>query len=107
MNIESLKSGDAILHSEGGNSMTPIIKSRQSVLVQPIVDHRTLEKGDIVLAKVGRQRYMHLISATKPGYVQISNNHGHVNGWTAYENVYGIITHIGGTARKNSQYPSV
>lgn len=103
--IESLQSGDDIpSYREGGNSMTPIIKSRTPVTLRPILDPRRLRKGDIVLTTVGGSTFTHLISAVAKGRVQIRNNHGRVNGWTPYTKVYGIVTAIDGTTRRNSQY---
>lgn len=105
--IDTLKCGLTVEdYREGGNSMTPIIKSRQPITLAPVLNPDLLTKGDIVLCKVNGRRYTHLITATKPGYVQISNNHGHVNGWTSWANVYGIVTHIDGKWRRNSQYLS-
>jgi hypothetical protein len=51
---------------------------------------REIEKNDIVLCRVGRAQYLHLVSAIKNGRFQISNNKGHVNGWVGLDNIYGI-----------------
>ena len=103
--IESLQSGeDVSSYREGGNSMTPIIKSRTPVTLRPILDHKSLRRGDIVLTTVGGSTFTHLISAVAKGRVQISNNHGRVNVWTPYAKVYGIVTAIDGMTRRNSQY---
>ena len=73
--------------------MIPLIKSGELCTVEPIRD-RELNKGDIVLCKVRGAQYLHLVSGTKPGQLQISNNRGSVNGWTPRANVYGILTDI-------------
>lgn len=73
--------------------MTPKIRSKQLVTLQA-VDVNTLEQGDIVLAKVKGRYYLHLISALDGERVQISNNHGHVNGWTTRAKVYALVTAI-------------
>lgn len=92
--IEKLKNGETIEnYKEGGNSMTPLIKSRQPITLSP-VDTSLLEKGDIVLCKVNGNYCTHLISALKKDSVQISNNHNFVNGWTKLDNVFGIVTKI-------------
>ena len=70
--------------------MVPLIYSRQPVDIRPV--DRVLSKGDIVFAKIGRRFYLHLISAVDGDRVQISNNHGHVNGWTNKANVFGLVT---------------
>lgn len=87
--------GTKIEHKEGGNSMTPLIKSRQPVTLEP-VDPSKLEKGDIVLVKVRGNVYTHLVLALREGEVQIGNNHGGVNGWTKLSNVFGIVTEVEG-----------
>lgn len=93
--------GRDVIYSEGGNSMLPLIKSREPVTLSP-VDATLLEKGDIVLVKVGRYVYTHLVKAVRPGQVQIGNNRGRINGWTSLSNVYGIVTAISGVVRESA-----
>lgn len=81
-------------YKEGGNSMEPIISSMEPVDLYP-VDPTQLEKGDIVLVRVHGKIYTHLVSALEPKRAQISNNHGKVNGWTPFKNVYGIVVRVG------------
>ena len=79
--------------------MVPLINSRQLVTVAP-VDPAKVEVGDIVLAKVAGAVYLHLVSALdNRGRIQISNNRGHVNGWTTQARVYGICTAVDGIQR--------
>jgi hypothetical protein len=93
-----LAKGESILdYREGGNSMTPRIKSRQPVTLAP-VDTSKLESGDMVLAKVRGRWYTHLVVGLRGDEVQIGNNHGHVNGWTKRSNVYGVVTVVDGVA---------
>lgn len=76
-----------------GNSMTPLIKSGQEVLLVPKGHHLAplhWRIGDIVLVKVKGSVYLHKISAIDGNRIQISNNHGHVNGWTTFDKVYGV-----------------
>jgi len=93
--VARLKAGEKVINKEGGNSMTPRIASKQPVTIEA-VDASKLERGDIVYVKVRGNVYCHLVTALREGEVQIGNNHGHVNGWTKLENVYGIITEIDG-----------
>ena len=89
---ELLEKGETLITSEKGNSMTPIIKSGQKhKLIPCTIDD--VEIGDIVYCKVKGRYFTHLVTAknTQRG-LQISNNHGHVNGWT--KKVYGKITEI-------------
>lgn len=99
--VQRLLAGEVVEdHRESGNSMVPIIRHREPVTLAP-VDPSKLEKGDVVLAKVGGILYTHKISAVDHARrrVQIANNQGHVNGWTSYDCVYGIVTHVSGVER--------
>lgn len=87
--LEDLADGPVTFKTRG-NSMTPRIRSGDIVTVTP-VDSADVKKGDVVLARVRGRLYLHLISATEKDRVQISNNHGHVNGWTTRDRVYGKL----------------
>lgn len=89
---ERLQDGETFVNSEPGNSMTPILKSRQRVVLAP-TSWEKVEIGDIVYARVAGRHYTHKVTGKneKRG-VQISNNHGHVNGWT--KTVYGKVIRI-------------
>lgn len=90
-----LQAGETVQFRPVGNSMTPRILSRQLVTVEPLPKEAELEKGDVVLAKVNGKVYLHLVSAIgQDGRVQISNNHGHVNGWTTRDKVYGRLVRV-------------
>lgn len=94
--IEQLQAGEAVVdYREGGNSMVPLIHSREPVTLCP-VDPEKLEKGDMVFVKVRGRIYTHRVLALRKGQVQIGNNHGGVNGWTPFEHVYGIVTEVNG-----------
>lgn len=90
--IERLLKGETIVSKEPGNSMLPILKSRQPVRIAPAT-WRDVDVGDIVYCKVRGNVYTHLVAAKneKRG-CQIANNRGHVNGWT--KNVYGKVVEI-------------
>lgn len=90
--FERLEDGETFIHSEPGNSMTPIIKSRQRVVLEP-AKWEDVNIGDVVYAKVAGRFFTHKVSAKNDDRgVQISNNHGHVNGWTKH--VYGKVIKI-------------
>jgi hypothetical protein len=78
-----------------GSSMVPLIRSKQRVLIAP-VDPAKVEVGDIVLARVAGTVRLHLVSAVDQARkrVQISNNHGHVNGWASHDRVFGICVAV-------------
>ena len=77
-----------------GNSMTPILKSRQAVICEPVTDETILSKKDIVLCKVNGRCYLHLIHGIRDDSFLIGNNHGHMNGWTNRRNVFGKVVEI-------------
>ena len=78
--VEALLRGASIVSREPGNSMTPVLKSRQPVRLQPAT-WETVEVGDIVYCKVHGNLYTHYVKAKNPDRgCQIGNNHGHING---------------------------
>lgn len=105
--IERLERGEVVEIRPSGNSMTPLIKSKQLVRLQrwPPFDPLSrvpthLETGLIVLAKVKGRFYLHKITACAGRFpdwdrIEISNNHGHVNGWTTPSKIYGVVVHVG------------
>jgi hypothetical protein len=84
-----LTAGETFVSREPGNSMTPRLKSRQPVRLEPAT-WEDVEKGDVVYCRVRGKYYTHLVKAKnlKKG-VLIGNNHGHNNGWT--RKVYGKV----------------
>lgn len=90
--IERIQNGEVVELRPSGNSMTPRIRSRELVRLESIQSE--LQVNDIVLSKVKGRYWLHKISAIDGDRIQISNNHGHVNGWTRREKVYAIVTRI-------------
>lgn len=92
---QKLREGETCIIQGFGQSMTPILKSGQCVVAQPVFSDTPLAKGDIVLCKVGGHIYLHKILAVRNGKsYQIGNNHGHVNGWASRNTIYGKVTEI-------------
>jgi phage repressor protein C with HTH and peptisase S24 domain len=89
--VAPLKDGRTVEVRGTGNSMTPLISSGQVVLIEPLKADASLNRGDIVLAKVRGRVYLHLVRALRGDQVQIANNHGHVNGWTPRAQIYGRL----------------
>lgn len=90
--MEALLNGETIISKESGNSMTPIIQSKQPVKIEPTTWEKA-KPGDIVYCKVKGRFYTHLVKATNPHKgCLIGNNHGNVNGWT--RKVYGRVVEI-------------
>jgi phage repressor protein C with HTH and peptisase S24 domain len=89
--VQELKEGKQVQCRPKGNSMQPKIYSGQLITIDPNTSN--LQQGDIVFCKVGGNFYVHLISAVgQDGRYQISNNSGHVNGWT--KAIYGKVVRV-------------
>ncbi|MFS4448005.1 hypothetical protein [Maribacter sp. 2307UL18-2] len=90
--IQKLLDGETIISKEPGNSMLPLLKSKQPVRLAPI-SWEDCEVGDIVFCKVRGNVFTHLVKgkSDKRGLL-IGNNHGRINGWT--KNVYGKVIEI-------------
>lgn len=72
--------------------MTPRIKSRQLVTIEPCA-LEDLRAGDVAYCKVKGNFYLHLVKQIgDDGRVLIGNNHGHLNGWT--RQVFGRLTAV-------------
>jgi hypothetical protein len=74
--------------------MTPRIQSGDSVKILRCLPN-LCRVDDIVYAKVRNNYYLHLLTAIEGTRYQISNNHGHVNGWTEAKNIFGICVQVG------------
>ena len=93
--LETLLEKGEVTFKPHGNSMTPRIDSGDQVVVKK-VEVSLLRVGDAVYAKVKGNYYLHLLSAIDESQdrYQISNNHGHVNGWVNAENVFGVCVQV-------------
>ena len=91
--IKRLADGETVQFRPRGNSMSGRIESGQLVTVEPIGDH-SCDVGSIVLCKVKGIEYLHLVKAVSGDRVQIGNNRGRINGWTARRNVYGLLIRV-------------
>ena len=97
MNLGSVaarvRAGETVTFKAHGNSMTGRIDNGATVTVGP-VDVSKVRKGDVVLVRVNGRWLLHLVSGVSHNgsRVQISNNHGRVNGWTAVTNIAGALT---------------
>ena len=96
---EHLQQGETCKITGIGNSMAPILVSKQPVICEPVTEETELKKKDIVLCKVKGHYYLHLIHSIKPNkkgshsYL-IGNNHGHMNGWVGRSQIFGIVREI-------------
>lgn len=90
--IEKLKNGETFVTKEKGNSMIPLIYSNQPHVLAP-ASWEECKTGDIVYCKVRGGMITHLVTAKdEQRGLQISNNHGHVNGWT--KQVFGKVVEV-------------
>ena len=90
--LERLEDGIVFITSEKGNSMVPLIKSKQEHELSP-VNIEDVVVDDIVYCKVKGNFYTHLVKAIDPKKgCLIGNNKGGINGWT--KQVYGKVTKI-------------
>lgn len=93
--LQTLLEKGEVTFKPHGNSMTPKINSGDQVVVKK-ASVAALRVGDAVYAKVKGSYYLHLLSAideTKGRY-QISNNHGHINGWVGADNIFGVCVQV-------------
>lgn len=90
-----LQQGETIeRYKEAGNSMLPLIKSNQPVMLEPVTLDTLLDVGDIVFCKVKGNYYTHKISKIRGNEFQISNNRGFVNGWIKRDKIFGKVIKI-------------
>lgn len=90
--LEKLQNGETFITSEKGNSMVPLLKSKQEHKLAP-VNWEDCKADDIVYCKVKGYFYTHLVKAKNDDKgLLIGNNHGGTNGWT--KQVYGIVIEI-------------
>ena len=92
--IARLRAGETVSFRETGNSMTPKIRSRQKCTYSPVLSPADVNVGDAVFCKVAGNHFTHLITAIRGAQYQISNNHGHVNGWTTLDKIFGKVIAI-------------
>ena len=91
--LERLQNGETFETSEKGNSMIPLIRSGQKHIIEPLKSWQDANVGDIVYCKIRSSFLTHLVTAKNEiKGLQISNNHGHVNGWT--KNAYGRVKEV-------------
>lgn len=91
--VSDLRAGKQVQFRPKGNSMKPKIESGQLVTLIPCKIEE-VDEGDIVLCKVNGHYYVHLVSAIQGDRRQISNNHGHVNGWVGPKAIYGKVIKV-------------
>lgn len=93
--LKTLLEKGEVIFKPHGNSMTPKIHSGDEVTIKkvPLAAFRV---GDVAYCKVKGSIFLHLITAIDEtgNRYQISNNHGHVNGWATAANMYGLLVKV-------------
>ena len=90
--VTKLQKGETFVTSEKGNSMCPIIKSKQEHKLAP-VKLENVNVGDIVFCRVKGNYYTHLVKAKNDDKgCLIGNNRGGINGWT--KQIFGKVIEI-------------
>jgi hypothetical protein len=69
------------------------INSGQLCTVEP-VEATKLEGGAVVLCRVGRSEYLHLVNAIDGDRFLIGNNRGGINGWVGSRSIFGRCTRV-------------
>jgi hypothetical protein len=92
--IAELRAGRPVSFRPRGNSMAGYVPSGSLVTVVPRT--HAPQAGQIVLCKVSGSQYLHFAAVVRGDRVRIENAKGHVNGWTPFQNIYGIVTSIDG-----------
>ncbi len=92
--IARLKAGEEVSFREGGNSMHPRIKHRQKCTYAPVNSATDVKVGDAVFCKVGKNYFTHIVKGIDGERYLIGNNHGHINGWTNLEHIYGRVIKV-------------
>ncbi len=93
--IARLLRGETARFRPVGNSMTGRVSSGDLVVVEPFPSGTSPEVDDVVLCRVKGVDRLHLVTAVRPdGRFQISNNHGHVNGWTGRDRIWGRLARV-------------
>ena len=90
--IEKLANGDDVTIKPRGNSMKGKVNDKDLVYLTPPPD--ALSVGDIVLVKVNKKVYLHLIKSVDNNRYLIGNNKGRINGLVGRNCIYGIATKI-------------
>lgn len=84
--------GEVTIHCNG-NSMRPIIAPKEAIHLKKVLPSQ-LRVGDAVFCRINRGLTVHKITAIDKERFQISNNHGHVNGWIGEKAIYGLAVRI-------------
>lgn len=96
--MNKLLKGETVISRPVGNSMVPLIKSKQFVWLEPVNISTELKQDDIVYCKVKGRFYTHKVLAVKKvddkDRFLIGNNKGGINGWIGKNKIYGRVVKV-------------
>ena len=76
-----------------GNSMQPLIKSKEAIHLKKVLPEQ-LRVGDAVFCRINKNLQVHKITAIDKERYQISNNKGFINGWVGSKSIFGLAVQI-------------
>lgn len=91
--IKVLEDKGEIVIRCNGNSMRPIIAPKEAIHLRKVLPSQ-IRVGDAVFCRINGNLQVHLVSAIDKERFQISNNHGHVNGWIGPHSIFGLAVKI-------------
>lgn len=78
-----------------GQSLFPVIKSAQPVVVEPIDDNSVIGKDDIVFCRVQKRYRIRMVILVRKGeQYSVGDTHGYINGTIGRNAVYGRVVRI-------------
>lgn len=90
--VTRLQAGQTVSFRPRGNSMAGRVESGQVCTVAPLTEAPKV--GDVVLCRVGRAEYLHLVKAVQGPRYLIGNNKGGTNGWVGRESIFGVLVKV-------------
>lgn len=92
--LKELSLGRPVQKIGKGNSMNPYIKEGDIIQLEPYTNQQ-LNKGTIVLVRIGNKFLTHQIIDIKDNMYLIGNGSGKEDGLVKADAIYGIVTNIG------------
>jgi len=93
--IARLSAGEPVTFRPRGTSVRPKIESGALVRLRPLLADEP-RVGNIVLCRIGRADYLHLVTAVDADRYEIGNNRGRTNGWTTRQHIFGLVVEVDG-----------
>jgi len=93
--LNELALGKSVQLIGKGNSMDPLIKDKEAVMIEPYTNQQ-LEKGMVVFVRINHNRFLthQIVDIVDSNYI-IGNISKKIDGPVTKDAIYGIITKIG------------